>query len=193
MSIPNRIEFLREAAGLNQTELASQIAKAFGIVCRQQTISKLESGEMALTAEWMQRLSHVLGVMPADLLHNAAMAQLRDDVEIDRSYQDVAPMLASRGISFYAVKTNALEKTWVKQGAKIPVETAPADISALSSGDIVLVNIGLVDEDERFKMLFQYVAPSLLVTNRRGNNIPINLEDDVFSIEIIGRVIPPRG
>jgi transcriptional regulator with XRE-family HTH domain len=59
---PNRIRELRLAAGMTQQSLCDAIGVG------KMTISDLERGVMALTQDYMRRLSTALGVLPADLL-----------------------------------------------------------------------------------------------------------------------------
>lgn len=59
---PNRIAKVREAAGLN----ASELAAAMGVGNSQ--VSKLERGENALTQDWMYRIAKALNCSPFELL-----------------------------------------------------------------------------------------------------------------------------
>jgi transcriptional regulator with XRE-family HTH domain len=186
--IANRIKEIREAAGLSQGDLAARIGT------KQQTISKLENGTRDLDVPWMQKIAEALGVLPADLLANAAMAALRDEVEPLRNngFGEVAEIVASRDLHLYTVNTDSVSRTGIVSGQKIGVAQSPAEVASVSSGDVVLVLIGIAGHEDRFKMLYQYVEPSVLVTNRSGNNLAINLDDPALSIEIIGRVLTKR-
>jgi transcriptional regulator with XRE-family HTH domain len=187
--IQNRIKEIREAAGMSQDRLAELAGMS------QQTISKLEKGKMDLDVKHMAAIAEALGVSPADLLSNAAMAALREEVEPLRNngFGEVADIVASRDLHLYTVNTDSVSRTGILPGQKIGVAQSPAEVASVSSGDVVLVLIGIAGHEDKFKMLYQYLEPALLVTNRAiGNNLAINLDDPALSIEIIGRVLPRR-
>lgn len=189
--IPNRIAEIRTRRKLNQQELADRVVDLFGGTCSQQTISKLESGDLGLDLKWMIKLSAALDVPPAELLNNAAMAAMREEVDPLRNngYGDIADIVSSRDLHLYTVNTDSVSRAGIARGQKIGVVESETEVAAIKSGDIALVRIGIAGHEERYKMLYQYVEPSLLVTNRIGNNLAINIDDPALSIEILGRVI----
>jgi len=60
----NRIKYLREQQGLNQTELARRIGTTA------QQLGHLEAGRRRLTQDWMKRIAEGLSCLPADLMEN---------------------------------------------------------------------------------------------------------------------------
>jgi repressor LexA len=70
--LANRIRELRKARGLSQEELALRI----GGDTSTSTISRLESGRIALTQEWLQTIGAALNVNPFELIADRA-SQIR--------------------------------------------------------------------------------------------------------------------
>lgn len=97
--LPNRIRELRTQT----TPKLSQQALANKVGVSKVTISDLERGEMALTLDYMQRIAHALGVMPADLLRkednpDALSAEERQLIERMRS-ADKDQLTQFRGVA----------------------------------------------------------------------------------------------
>lgn len=176
----NRIKELREAAGLTQEELGERCGTSGTQIWR------LETGERKLTAEWMVRIGQALGVPPAELISNAIMAELVDEVEpaVMEGWQAVSGAMASQGLMVYRVLGESLVQLGIKPGDLVTVRESQAAIDAVQSLDIVLVQI------EDAKVLRQFVAPNLLITNRPGANIVITTEDRSFKPQIVGVAIP---
>jgi transcriptional regulator with XRE-family HTH domain len=75
---PNRIQALRLAVGLTQSQLAEKAGTAH------QTIAKLESGKMAFSDEWKERLAQHLGVDPWSLKWGDADSILEKTDSVDK-------------------------------------------------------------------------------------------------------------
>jgi hypothetical protein len=72
-----------------------------GASCRHNAAASVpyEKGEHELTVDWMRRFSKALGVPPMELISNAAMAGLIDDVEplSGGQYSAVVAITAAKG------------------------------------------------------------------------------------------------
>lgn len=181
---PNRIRYLRDEQGMTQVELAALVGTT------QQHLSRIEKGAVKLNVEWMSKFSKALGVAPIELFTNAALAGLEDQVEPLNSngYGAVAAIAASKKIKLYQVLTSAVSQTGIRKGDIIGV-----DEEALpKTGDVLLVAMSPADTDPAegiYRMLWQYVEPSLLLTNRSGYNLVISLDDPMIRAVILGVVI----
>jgi transcriptional regulator with XRE-family HTH domain len=182
MKYPNRIRFLRERQEMSQVELARLVGTT------QQQVSRYEKGEHELTVDWMRRFSKALGVPPMELISNAAMAGLADEVEAlnNGEYSAVAAIAAAKGTHLYRVLTDSVARVGVAYGAIIGVDSTATP----KTGDVVLVEMSETpDEHPAYRMLWQYAQPDLLHTNRAGFNIIVNLDDPMLNIRVLGVVI----
>lgn len=75
---PNRIAELRKGAGLSQERLAELLNSG------RSTVVKLERGEMALSQDWMERISGAIGCEPWELLPNAPRLTAEDRAMLAR-------------------------------------------------------------------------------------------------------------
>ena len=79
-----------------------------------------------------------------------------------------------------------MELSGVIPGATVTVDES---VGTPKAGDVVLVR--LVSQD--VLILRQFVPPNLIVTNRRGANLAIQLDDRLIDAEIVGVVLPNPG
>jgi transcriptional regulator with XRE-family HTH domain len=187
MKYPNRIRLLRERQGMSQVELARLLGTT------QQQVSRYEKGEHELTVDWMRRFSKALGVPPMELISNAAMAGLIDDVEplTGGQYSAVVAITAAKGTHLYRVLTDSVARRGIPLGAIIGVDRTATP----KTGDIVLVEMSTAEDSDpnTYCMLWQYAQPDLLHTNRAGFNIIVNLDDPMLHIRVLGVVIDGGG
>ena len=184
--VMNRIREIREAAGLSSDEL--------GALCVPPTsgaqIRRLETEDRNLTAEWMERIAIALKCTPADLIANAVIAEVRNEVEPAANEGSMAPVvaaLATRGLRIYKVTEhgNSVARAGIGPGDMITVDETPERIKARRSLDMVLVRFG----DEPEIVLRMFIAPDLLITNRSGANLSITTEDPVVKPTIVGVIV----
>jgi transcriptional regulator with XRE-family HTH domain len=187
MKYPNRIRLLRERQDMSQVELARLVGTT------QQQVSRYEKGEHELTVDWMRRFSKALGVPPMELISNAAMAGLIDDVEplSGGEYSAVVAITAAKGTHLYRVLTDSVARRGIPLGAIIGVDRTATP----KTGDIVLVEMSTAEDSDpnTYCMLWQYAQPDLLHTNRAGFNIIVNLDDPMLHIRVLGVVIDGGG
>jgi DNA-binding XRE family transcriptional regulator len=137
--------------------------------------------------DWMLKIAEALGVTPADLVSNAAGASLVDEV----TEANVATPLQSRSIHTYRVIRTSLEEVpYVQPGEIIYVDESTAALADKRSDDVLLVRMARADGNGKpVRMLWQFHAPAILMTNRRRSNLAIRLDDPRLKIEPIGVVL----
>ena len=180
-----RIRELRNQAGLTLEELADLIPGA-----SKQLIHRLESGKTKLTVNW-RKIAEAMRASPVDLLDMAMLADPSDDVRTLPIDDHVAAAIATRGLVAYQVTGRSVERAGIKPGDSIAVDQTPAAIGELKTGDIVLARSGHANGDGRDHSLVlrQYVEPGMLVTNRSGPNLAIDLSGPTVTPKIVGVVL----
>jgi DNA-binding Xre family transcriptional regulator len=179
----NRIREIREAAGLSSDELAERVGTSGA------QIRRLETGERRLTAEWMEKIAEELGCTPADLISNATIAEAENEVQPMMDGADLSSVMAAiahRGLRVYKVTEDgrSVARVGIGPGDVITVDESPDRIAGPRTGDILLVRF-----DDNTIVLRQFLEPGLLVTNRRGANLAIDVNDPAVNPQIIGVVV----
>lgn len=158
-----------------------------------QQIARLENGDRRLTVGWMQRVAKALGVDPADLIATAVVAELVADVEPIRheSLDSHIRLLVGRGIGFYRVLRDTVSQAGLAAGQKISVDQSATAIANVATGDLVIVQMSDPNRPKTPPVLGlrQFVAPCLLITNRPGQNLSVNMQSNELSLLIVGVVI----
>lgn len=180
----NRIAKLREQRGLTQAELAKLAHTT------QPQIQRLERGERRLTEDWMKRIAAALDVDPADLLEVATKASFRDEVEpfLPDALRDIAKPLKARALRYFTVLRGSVELAGIAKGKVVLVDGSVDALAQLRTGDCVLVQIDF-GEGRPVRVLRQFVAPSLLTTNRKGRNTSFSTEGETFGVKVLGVVV----
>lgn len=175
----NRLEAIREERGLSRAQLAAMVGTTY------QTIHRLESGAIQMTAEWMEKLASALNCDAVDLLVSSSLAGARPDVE--PATADGLPSLVDaiglRGLRLYKVLSDVLTDAGIRQGDIVTVDETQEHIEKRVAGDIVLVRVlslGVL-------LLRQYLPPHLLTTNRAGTtNSCLKTNDRTLRVSIVG-------
>lgn len=167
-----------------------ELARRLGTV--QQTVSNFEKGLQRLTVEWMGKFAKALECDPQELISIAALAGLEDDVEPlqGNGLGAIAAIAAAKKLRLFKVLKGAVAQAGIEPGAIIGVDESAEPQNA----DIVLVSISNISEQnnqQSHRMLFQFLKPGLLVTNRRGFNVVFSTDDPMVRIRILGVVIQP--
>lgn len=180
----NRIRELRERRGLTVYELAERIGTTGA------QISRLELGQRKLTEDWMRKLALALDVHPAELLAAASYADIHTDVEPADPQSAIARALSKQGFRVYTVIGDSVENLGISYDDIIAVDCRREAVANLQSGRVVLVRMER-DNREPVLALRQFVAPSLIHTNRQGANVILNLRDaDLgLNLSIMGVVV----
>jgi len=181
-SLMNRIAELRRLKGWSQEELGGRVG------AHKMTIHRLENGHTELTVTWMNKLARAFGCSAADLLDFAAMADTDDDVELAslEGFGPVAAAIAKKGLKAYTVKGGALALIGIKPGSLITVDESSEAVAGVRTGDAVLVKM---TGAKTVLVLRQYLAPSLLTTNREGGNLAVSLSDPALKPAIVGVIL----
>lgn len=174
----NRIREIREAAGLTQDGLAELVGTTGNHIWR------LENGRAKLTQDWMSAIAEVLHCSPADLIANVVAAETSVEVE-SADANPVVAAIASRGLRVYRVLERSVINLGITPGSIITVDESEGASANPSPLDVVLVEVG----PERNRVLRQFVPPSMLVTNRGGANLAIDLTDPTVTPKIVGVVL----
>jgi transcriptional regulator with XRE-family HTH domain len=177
-TIMNRIREIREAAGLTQEQLADKVGTTGNHIWR------LESGRSRLSQGWMTRLAEALACSPADLIANVVAAEVGAEVEAVDGHPVIAS-IASRGLRVYRVTERSVVNIGISPGDIITVDESEGAAANPRGLDIVLVEIG----PNKNRVLRQFVPPSMLVTNRGGANLAIDLNDPSVNPRIVGIVL----
>jgi hypothetical protein len=135
----------------------------------------------------MELLAETLSCSATDLVRNVlAVENSKPDVEPSES-NPVVDAIASRGLRVYRVTERS-----VSYGGRprdiITVDETEAAAATPTGLDIVLVEVG----NERHRVLRKFVPQTLLITNRDGANLTINLNDPTFTPRIVGVVLRPK-
>ena len=94
--------------------------------------------------------------------------------------------MAQRYLRVWRVKGRSVERAGIALGDIITVdESEQAAAQQPKALDVVLVEIG----PGRHRVLRQFSPPSMLVTNRTGANLAIDLNDPTVSPKIVGVVL----
>lgn len=184
----NRIRELFEAKGLTAEDLADRV----GTSATQ--IRRLANGSRRLTEDWMRRIARALDVRPADLLREAALADLTNDLEpAAEALNGLAKALASRGLKAYKIVADSLLDSDFRVGETVVADHSTDAISKIRTGDVVLVEMRPRASPELTPVLAirMFVAPDMVITNRPGSNASHKFDDDTVEIKIVGVALRP--
>lgn len=182
----NRIRELREARGLTGKQLAEMVGTT------QETISRLETGRRKLTHDWMRLIAKALGVTPADLITAPELQDVLEDVEPHTSALEphVSRAIQARNLATWRITTDALENIGLEPGGVRLFDLSDAAIAAVRTGDVVLLELRDTRRDVPPKMVLrQFVAPNLIITNRRSTNIAVSMDHRHFTAHIVGVMV----
>ncbi len=183
----NRIKQIRTRLGMSQAALAEKADTSAA------QIQRLESGERRLTEEWMRRIAEALSVRPADLLAIATIADFSDELEpYTWGASAIEQSLTTLKLKPYKIVSDSVELAGYGDGAIVLVTTNQEALKQLETGDIVVVEVSEKDAfNEGHKLIArQFISPGLLITNRNGTNLALQLEDPDLHFAITGKVVP---
>jgi transcriptional regulator with XRE-family HTH domain len=185
----NRIREIRELRGISEAELAALVGTS------QPQIHRLESGARKLTVDWMRRIARSLDCSPADLIAAPTLEEFADDAVscIPESMTHFSGALASKNLGMFMMASDALEQIGVPRNTTIMVDMSEEAIKNVQTGDVVIAE--LHDKSHQLKsttVIRQYIAPGMLITNRRGANFAVNMSNANFEAHIKGVRVPER-
>ena len=177
----NRIQELREAAGLTQEELAKRLGTDA------QQVGRHERGDRRLTIQWMARYAMALSVAPADLMVAPEVTSPAAEIEEETvGIPSLSGALALRGLRLYRVLVSMVPDAGIAVGDHITVDQTPEALAKIQAGDVVVAR----PEPGEALMLRQFLPPALLVTNMPGaRNTALRLDDRSARLVLVGVVI----
>lgn len=170
---------------------AAELAELAGT--SQPQITRLENGERRLTEDWLRRLAKALDVEPADIIAAVTIAELSEEaVPYDPpETRNVSGALARRNLVFWRIDCNSLEQLGIEAGAVRLFDMNADAVEHVQTGDVVVVQcVDLRRAGKARTLVRQFVAPNLLVTNRRSGNSVVTLVNDAFEAHIRGVMLP---
>lgn len=168
---------------MTQGQLAMALGKS------EDTVWRLETGRTKLTIEVMYAIAQILGVTPADLLPHSLMSDIVADVEVASQESVVDPViktLLAEGYALYRVITDAVIEIGIKPGSQIVAKQT----NRAQTGDCVVCQVARPVDGRQTLLLRQYLAPSLITTNRLHGNIVFNTAEGSLDVSIVGVVLP---
>ena len=186
----NRIREIRESMGLSKAALGRRVGTS-GVQIGRLEIGDPEKGGRKLTVEWMRPIAEALGVKPADLLAEAVIAELCDDVAAETPIElaAIAGALKARRMGFYRVLTDAVADAGIVSRSIIVADHTESAIEAAKTGDIVIADARRTTTEERALILRVLVRPDMLVTNRPQSNVAMKLHDESIDARITAVIV----
>jgi putative transcriptional regulator len=173
----NRIRELREARGWSMRELAQRTNSSAS------TVNDLEKGRTQITMAWLERLAKAFDIPPEEIAgFSGHGSSFDDDVEaITDDAPEVSHIRAKENQTLYRVTSSALNQVGIFPNSIIVVDTSPQLRAKLQTGDMIVGDYA-EGKMER-KVMRQFIAPSLLITNSDAHNEPsINLRMQIVRI-----------
>jgi transcriptional regulator with XRE-family HTH domain len=178
----NRIKEIRESRGLSQEALAKEVETS------QPQIRRLENGERSLTEKWMRKIAEALDVHPADLLTVTASAGFTQDIKpVEVPLGAINSQLKNFGLYPMEILTDAVERSGNPPSQAVLVDRRQEALDAVRSGDVVVAAVYHDELPQQPTLIVrQFLAPSLLTTNRNGSNISVDIDSGEFKLELWG-------
>lgn len=186
----NRIRELREAKGLS----ADQLAEIVDPPTSGAQIRRLEVGARKLTEDWMRRIAGALEVNPADLLENAALAELCNEIEAvtPKGMTNITRALTNhRQMRLYRVLVPNLVDSGLAHGQVFLADESSQAVAQMKTGAIVVLELRpRHSPGVSYLAPRVYVAPDLFTTNRPGNNLTLKLNDLSIEPKVVAVMVP---
>lgn len=140
----------------------------------------------------MRRIAKALDVEPADLLESATFVNFDDEVEpfIGGVAPSVLGAIYAKDLLLLRIKGRQLVNLGISAGHEAVFSVSDEAKAAVTTGDIVLVQLRRHEDEKTCRIVRQYIAPGMLVTNRPGRNVTISLEEPKHDVEIVGVLVP---
>jgi len=176
----NSIRKWREVRGLSQGQLADKI----GVT--QAALSRWETGERYPGKTNLRALADALDVRPADLIDDIVDVDLRPElVEVEVV---LASTLRKLGYRSFRVLADSVCLSGIKVNDVVLVDMEPSRLANVPSGSTVAVE-AMSEEGTKVLVLRQFIAPSLITTNRRGTNLAVTLDAAGRGLKIVGVIV----
>jgi len=181
----NRIRELREAAGITLDELAKRSGYS------KSQLSRLENEERRLNMDAMSAIGKALDVAPEELVAYGSLLPKNDEVTPDTvdGAPDVLADLRRSGLKRYRVEADSAALLGYHPGHTITVDERPEAVQSVKSLDIVIARV----VGTNVKVLRQFIAPDMLITQRPSANMAVRLADRSAGLLILGVVMRNGG
>jgi len=180
-SVKTLIEDRREEAGLSRRELANRLGISetqMGRLENYDTDDPRNPNTREPGLDVLEKIARELSVAVVDLLPTGS--EHLTGAELEPIDTPTSAVLARHNLRTYRVRASSVESVIV--GEDVLVNQGEAAIANAKSGDVLLVSVGGV------LSLWQFLAPSLLCTNRRGANITLRTDAAVPVVQVLGVV-----
>ncbi len=192
----NRIAEWRKARGLKQSQLAQLLSGFTGTDVHVTTVSRLETGKLALNEKWLLVLAQALEVQPIELLGRAdeqLPAFSTDEATVFTPPEDhpFANMAVGKQQKLYRVISNALDRIGIGPEEIVIADASDKALQSLKTGERqtapVICRVTRKPTGT-ITLVRQFVWPSLVIRNcSDGRAGALDLERD--NIEIIAVII----
>lgn len=165
---------MREAKGLSQDELGARVGT------NKFKISRIENEETRLDLELAVKIAQALDVSLAEVVGVESGGGFSEDaVSYQAGPSDPLYRLAdnAKNRSLYKVQSNVLDELGIRAGDVLLIDVSAQAVEKVKPLAIVIAQLYSQQELlDATTLLRQFVPPSLLVTNSRGDNqSPINM------------------
>lgn len=184
-----KIQQRREAIGLSRAQLAALVGRTENTIYRLEIYDTKVENPNAREPGWgdLVMIAEALQCSPASLVGDVEEPLLADELE---QIATPAPLANARIYAYRVLRTTLADVPFIRVGADVYVDQTPGIFESARSDDVLLCSIALASEGARpSRMLLQFHAPKMLLTNRPGLNWQIRLDDPAFSIEVLGKVM----
>ncbi len=91
------------------------------------------------------------------------------------------------GLAAYRVLTDCVSLAGVQKGERIIVDASQAAVESPKIGAIVVIDVQKPSGETAW-ILRQFIPPSLVVSNRAGQNVVMSIDDPAMPLKITGIV-----
>ena len=152
------------------------------------TVNDLEKGRTQITVGWLERLAKAFDIPPEEIAGFSGHGpNLSDDVvAIADSAPEVSHIRVQENQALFRVTSSALNQVGIFPNSVIIVDTSNQLKAKLKTGDMIVGEYA--DGKIERRVMRQFVAPSLLITNSELHNEPsLNLRTHM--VRIIGVIV----
>lgn len=177
----NRIHELRTTRGWSMGSLGERLKPPVD----SGQVNKIEKAGDKLDLAWINRMSEGFGCDAIEVVSDAQIERQPVGSDVERVIPDRGDPFAtliSKDRELWRVQNPVLDELGLAIGAMLLIGTGEFSPSAIQTGETVIAQVGDIF------LLREFVEPSLLITNSKGENArPRNLRHD--GAKVIGRVL----
>lgn len=182
----NRIRELREGKGLTQEQLGKLVGRS------KYVIGRIEEGKTPLKVEMARKLADALEVPLPDIFTEPRVSDFQEEAApyVSQGESQIIRAIRRRNLEPWTIKSDSLEALGIRPGDMRLFDHGQEAVDSVRTGDVVIVQL----YDRKDPMLAttvirQFVAPGLIVTNRKGTNLAMTLDNPSFEGVIKGVMV----